>query len=100
MAYLRQKRLCIFAIMSRPSTETLTRSSQLVSDSASTSRCVKRLSLQVSQQLHREAKLAAIEDEETINSMVVSLLRRHLKERREAIEASQRRGSRLSHGIY
>jgi predicted HicB family RNase H-like nuclease len=69
-------------------------------DGATTSRCIKRLSLQVSQQLHREAKLAAIEDEETINSMVVSLIRRHLKERKKAIESSQRRGSRLNHGIY
>jgi hypothetical protein len=53
---------------------------------------VKRLSLQVSSQLHREAKLAAIEDEETLNSMVVTLLRRHLNERRATIDASQRRG--------
>ncbi len=57
---------------------------------------VKRLSLQVSSQLHREAKLAAIEDEETLNSMVVALLRRHLKERRATIDASQRRGAAMS----
>jgi hypothetical protein len=57
---------------------------------------VKRLSLQVSSQLHREAKLAAIEDEETLNSMVVTLLRRHLNERRATINASQRRGAAIS----
>ena len=57
---------------------------------------VKRLSLQVSSQLHREAKLAAIEDEETLNSMVVTLLRRHLNERRATIDASQRRGASMS----
>jgi hypothetical protein len=57
---------------------------------------VKRLSLQVSSQLHREAKLAAIEDEETLNSMVVTLLRRHLNERRATIDASQRRGAAMS----
>ena len=57
---------------------------------------VKRLSLQVSSQLHREAKLAAIEDEETLNSMVVTLLRRHLNERRATIDASQRRGTSMS----
>ncbi len=73
---------------------------RLIPEGTVSSRCVKRLSLQVSQQLHREAKLAAIEDEETINSMVVSLLRRHLKERKEAIEASQRRGSSINRGIY
>ena len=57
---------------------------------------VKRLSLQVSSQLHREAKLAAIEDEETLNSMVVTMLRRHLNERRATIDASQRRGAAAS----
>ena len=57
---------------------------------------VKRLSLQVSSQLHREAKLAAIEDEETLNSMVVTLLRRHLNERLATIDASQRRGAAAS----
>lgn len=57
---------------------------------------VKRLSLQVSSQLHKEAKLAAIEDEETLNSMVVTLLRRHLNERRAAINGSQRRGVAMS----
>lgn len=57
---------------------------------------VKRLSLQVSYQLHKEAKLAAIEDEETLNSMVVTLLRRHLNERRASIKASQRRGGAMS----
>ena len=57
---------------------------------------VKRLSLQVSSQLHREAKLAAIEDEETLNSMVVTLLRRHLNERRATIDASQRKSAATS----
>ena len=57
---------------------------------------VKRLSLQVSSQLHKEAKLAAIEDDETLNSMVITLLRRHLNERRATINASQRRGAAMS----
>jgi hypothetical protein len=52
--------------------------------------------LQVSSQLHREAKLAAIEDEETLNSMVVTLLRRHLNERRATIDASQRKSAATS----
>lgn len=45
------------------------------------SRSGKRLSLQVSSKLHRDLKLLAIEEEETLNSFVVQILRGHLKDR-------------------
>ena len=47
----------------------------------SSSRSGKRLSLQVSSELHRELKLLAMEEEETMNSLIVRILRRHLKDR-------------------
>jgi predicted HicB family RNase H-like nuclease len=47
------------------------------------SRSAKRLSLQVSSELHRDLKLLAMEEEETMNSLIVSVLRRHLKERKK-----------------
>lgn len=59
--------------------------------SSSTNAGMKRLSLQLSASLHREAKLAALEDDETLNSMVVGLLRNYLRERRSAAEARQQR---------
>ena len=48
---------------------------------SSSSRSGKRLSLQVSSELHRDLKLLAMEEEETMNSLIVSVLRRYLKER-------------------
>ena len=47
----------------------------------SSSRSCKRLSLQVSSDLHRELKIFAMEEEETMNSLIVGILRRHLKDR-------------------
>lgn len=45
------------------------------------SRSGKRLSLQVSSELHRQLKILAMEDEETMNSLIVGVLRRYIKER-------------------
>ena len=45
------------------------------------SRSGKRLSLQVSSELHRDLKLLAMEEEETMNSLIVSVLRQYLKDR-------------------
>ncbi len=47
----------------------------------SSSRSGKRLSLQVSSELHRDLKIFAMEEEETMNSLIVRILRRHLKDR-------------------
>ncbi len=47
----------------------------------SSGRSGKRLSLQVSSELHRDLKIFAMEEEETMNSLIVRILRRHLKER-------------------
>lgn len=44
-------------------------------------RAGKRLSLQVSSELHRQLKILAMEDEETMNSLIVGVLRRYVKER-------------------
>ena len=52
----------------------------------------KRVSLQISSNLHRAAKLAALDEEETLNSLMVRLLRRYLTER-EANLAKYRRGN-------
>ena len=52
---------------------------------------MKRLSLQLSASLHREAKLAALEDEETLNSMVIGLLKQYLAQRRKMIQSTQQR---------
>lgn len=52
----------------------------------------KRVSLQISSNLHRAAKLAALDEEETLNSLMVRLLRRYLTER-EADFAKFRRGN-------
>lgn len=52
----------------------------------------KRVSLQISSNLHRAAKLAALDEEETLNSLMVRLLRRYLTER-EANLAKFRRGN-------
>lgn len=53
----------------------------------------KRVSLQISSNLHRAAKLAALDEEETLNSLMVRLLRRYLTER-EAELAKFRRLNR------
>jgi hypothetical protein len=45
------------------------------------SRGGKRLSLQVSSELHRQLKILAMEDEETMNSLIVGVLRRYIRER-------------------
>ena len=50
----------------------------------------KRLSLQMSSDLHRQIKLIALEDEETINSLVVGLLRRFVAEREEQVSRLMR----------
>ncbi len=52
---------------------------------------VKRLSLQMSASLHRAAKLAALEEEETLNSLMVGLLRRYLQKRNGQDQAFQQR---------
>ena len=44
---------------------------------------VRRLSLQLSSDLHRQIKLIAFDDEETINSLVVGVLKRFVAEREE-----------------
>jgi len=64
---------------------------QKSSQSASTSpsQGMKRLSLQLSASLHREAKLAALEDEETLNSMVIGLLKQYLAHRRKMIQGNR-----------
>ena len=41
----------------------------------------KRVSLQISSNLHRAAKLAALDEEETLNSLIIRLLRTYLTER-------------------
>jgi hypothetical protein len=62
-----------------------------VSQSAAANQQMKRLSLQLSASLHREAKLAALEDEETLNSMVIGLLKQYLAQRRKMIESATQR---------
>ena len=51
------------------------------------SRAIRRLSLQVSTDLHRQLKLLAMDEEETMNSMVVRILRQFLKERDAKLRA-------------
>jgi len=46
----------------------------------------KRLSLQVSGDLHRQLKVWAMEEDETMNSLIVKMLRRHLREREQMFE--------------
>lgn len=53
----------------------------------------KRVSLQISSNLHRAAKLAALDEEETLNSLMIRLLRTYLTER-EAELAKFRRLNR------
>jgi len=62
-----------------------------VSQPALANQQMKRLSLQLSASLHREAKLAALEDEETLNSMVIGLLKQYLAQRRKMIQSATQR---------
>jgi predicted HicB family RNase H-like nuclease len=50
----------------------------------------KRVSLQISSNLHRAAKLAALDEEETLNSLMVRLLRRYLTEREANLDKFRR----------
>ena len=50
----------------------------------------RRLSLQVSNDLHRQLKIIALEDEETMNSLIVGVLRNYLQERQDALQRLQR----------
>lgn len=50
----------------------------------------KRLSLQLSSDLHRRLKLIALEDEETMNSLVIGVLRRFVAEREEQVSRLRR----------
>ena len=54
------------------------------------SRQSRRLSLQVSNDLHRKLKIIALEDEETMNSLIVGVLRSYLSDRDEALKRLQR----------
>ena len=54
-------------------------------DSSHSGRRGKRLSLQMSSDLHRHIKLIALEDEETMNSLVVSVLRNYVAERQQRL---------------
>ncbi|AII50001.1 hypothetical protein KR52_12770 [Synechococcus sp. KORDI-52] len=54
---------------------------------------MRRLSLQVSADLHRQLKLIAMEDEETMNSMVVRILRQFLRQREAQLQAARPRRS-------
>ena len=62
-----------------------------VSQPVAANQQMKRLSLQLSASLHREAKLAALEDEETLNSMVIGLLKQYLAQRRKMIQSDTQR---------
>ena len=44
----------------------------------------KRVSLQMSAKLHRAAKLAALDEDETLNSLMVRLLRQYLSQRQDS----------------
>ena len=61
----------------------------VASTESSRSRSIRRLSLQVSSDLHRRLKLLAMEDEETMNSMVVRILRQYLNQREADLQASR-----------
>ena len=54
----------------------------------------RRLSLQVSNDLHRQLKIIALEDEETMNSLIVGVLRNYLQERQDAFQRLQRSSRR------
>lgn len=44
----------------------------------------KRVSLQMSAKLHRAAKLAALDEDETLNSLMIRLLRHYLSQKQNA----------------
>ena len=54
----------------------------------------RRLSLQVSNDLHRQLKIIALEDEETMNSLIVGVLRNYLQGRHDAFNRLQRSSRR------
>ena len=54
----------------------------------------RRLSLQVSNDLHRQLKIIALEDEETMNSLIVGVLRNYLLERQDAFKRLKRSSRR------
>lgn len=60
---------------------------------------VKRLSIEISDSLHREAKLAAMMDGCTLSSLVIDLLDAHLKARRAAQPHPMRRMSDFNPGV-
>jgi len=60
---------------------------------------VKRLSIEISESLHREAKLAAMMDGHTLSSLVIDLLDAHLKARRAAQPHPMRRMSDFNPGV-
>ena len=62
--------------------------------STPSSRQSRRLSLQVSNDLHRQLKIIALEDEETMNSLIVGVLRSYLSDRDEALKRLQRASRR------
>lgn len=61
------------------------------SSACTSSRAIRRLSLQVSADLHRQLKLLAMDEEETMNSMVVRILRKFLKNRDIALQEQNSR---------
>ena len=64
--------------------------SQEVSGSGKHGKRPRRLSIQLSGDLHRQIKLIALEDEETINSLVIGVLRRFVAEREEQVSRLMR----------
>tara|TARA_Y100000385_G_scaffold282628_1_gene337388 strand:- start:431 stop:817 length:387 start_codon:yes stop_codon:yes gene_type:complete len=57
---------------------------QSLSRAQSISAVQKRVSLQMSAKLHRAAKLAALDEDETLNSLMIRLLRHYLSQRQNA----------------
>jgi hypothetical protein len=45
----------------------------------------KRISLTLSASLHRELKLVALDEEETLNSLIIAMIRSSLKERQQTL---------------
>lgn len=44
---------------------------------------IKRISLTLSASLHRELKLVALDEEETLNSLIIAMIRHSLNERKD-----------------
>lgn len=51
--------------------------------SGSVEQSAKRISLTLSASLHRELKLVALDEEETLNSLIIAMIRSSLKERQQ-----------------